>query len=341
MAKALRDELGQTPLHPTFEGLLAHLQESAEQAGYELRIANALWGQKGFRFRQEYPGLTRTHYGAGPRQVGFVNDSGGAGKAINAWVNEETGGKIDDIIKRDMLSHRTRLVLTNAIYFKGEWASRFEKKRTEDKSFTLLGGNEVDVPMMHQTEHFAYFEAEGLTGLVLPYVGRKLEMIVLLPDRAEGLAKLDESLTAQEFSSRLDQTRYHYVTVTFPKFETRSGFDLKDALLALGMKDAFREPPLPMAAAVVGLVQSYADFSGMTGKRNLFINGVVPEAYVDVNEEGAAAATATGFSIGCSTSVDPPKAVFRADHQFVFIIGDLHSRLILFVGRVADPRQEH
>ncbi|MDP6438279.1 MAG: serpin family protein [Candidatus Brocadiia bacterium] len=325
MAKTLHNELGRTQLHPTFEDLLADVHEGAEQGGYELRIASAIWGQKGYRFRQEYLDLTRAHYGAGPRQVDFVNDPGGASKAINAWVKEETRGKIEDIIHRDMLTVVTRLVLTNAIYFKGEWASRFEKKRTEDGPFTLLGGDEVHVPMMHQTGHFGYFEEEGLKGLVLPYVGRKLGMVVLLPDKAEGLARLEESLTAEKLSSWLDQARYYEVTVTLPKWKTTTGFRLEPALRSVGMTDAF--------------VEGRADFSGMNGRKDLFVQTAVHQAYVDVNEKGTEAAAATGFGIGCGAKApEPPKAVFRADHPFVFIIGDLHSRLILFVGRIADPR---
>jgi serpin B len=223
-----------------------------------------------------------------------------------------------------VLNRLTRLVLTNAIYFKGNWASQFKKDRTKNAPFTLSGGERVDVPMMNQTAEFNYMETEDFQGLELPYVDDELSMIIFLPKESDGLNKLEKTLTLENLSNWLIRLRKRKVIVSVPKFKMTSQFRLAEVLKSMGMTDAF--------------VPDVADFSGMNGKKDLYIFAVIHKAYVDVNEEGTEAAAATGVVVGI-TSVMPGRIpVFRADHPFLFLIRDNHSGSILFIGRVMNPK---
>jgi serpin B len=214
------------------------------------------------------------------------------------------------------------LVLTNAIYFKGDWVSQFKKDRTKEEPYFLADGKQVKTPLMHQTGPFNYADMGAFHALELPYVGKDLSMLVLLPKKADGLSEMEKALNADKVNAvvaRLHATRD--VDVTVPKFKTTAEFRLNDELKALGMRLAFTQR---------------ADFSGINGKEDLFISFVVHKAFVDVNEEGteAAAATAVGFE---AKSEPPPPPVFRADHPFVYLIRDNKSGSVLFLGRLSDP----
>jgi serpin B len=311
-------------LHPGFKALGNHLNGAPNaKRGYQLSTANALWGQKGYGFRPEFVGLTRDHYGAGLQEIDFGQEERARG-TINAWVEKETRGKIKDLIGPGMLSPRTRLVLTNAIYFKGDWASQFKKDRTLEEPFFLSDGKRIKTPLMHQNGTYRYAETNALQALELPYVGGDLSMIVLLPRKADGLAALEKDLNAEALNAILARLRLcAEVDVTLPKFKTTTEYVLNEQLQALGMKQAF--------------VQG-ADFSGITGRAgDLYIGYVVHKAFVDVNEEGTEAAAATAVLGHSSSTAPPPKPVFRADHPFVYLIRDNKSGAVLFVGRLADP----
>lgn len=322
MADVLGFALKGEVLHATFGALTGSLNEKGRQGSFELSVANALWGQKGYKFLDSFLDLNSKHYGAGLNNVDFERNTEGARQTINAWVEKETRDKITELIKQGVLSAATRLVLTNAIYFKGDWASQFEEKRTRDEAFNISVGKSVMVPMMHKTEEFGYMQADGFQALELPYEGDDLSMVVLLPREIEGLDAFEQSLAVESLNTWMAELSKQKVVVTLPRFKMTSEFGLAEILVAMGMKDAFS--------------LKAADFSGMTGRRDLFIDAVVHKAYVDVNEEGTEAAAATGVVMKLTAVRDEPP-VFKADHPFMFLIRDTTSGSILFMGRVVNP----
>ncbi len=306
-----------------FGRIIKDLNARGRKGGYTLTVANALWGQKGYGFLDEFVKFVRTNYDGRLNEVDFVAATEKARKTINAWVEKKTKDKIKDLIPPGVLDQMTRLVLTNAIYFKGNWASQFKEDQTKDAPFTLADGQKTQAPMMKQTGQFGYMEADAFQGLELPYVDNELSMIILLPKAHDGLGEFENTLTAENLSQWLSRLLPREVIVSVPKFKATKQFSLASVLAAMGMKDAFSEK---------------ADFSGMDGKKDLFISAVIHKAYVDVNEEGTEAAAATGVAMRL-TSIGPSETpVFRADHPFLFLIRDNHSGSILFLGRLMNPK---
>ncbi len=316
------NDVNATKFQSVFGQIIKDLNARGAAGDYELAVANALWGQKGYSFLKEYLLLIETNYGGGLNEVDFVGAAEAARQTINKWVEQKTKDKIKDLIPQGMLNNSTRLVLTNAIYFKGKWANQFKKERTQDEPFTLLDGQKINVPMMSQTEKFGYTEAEDFQLLELPYVKDELAMIILLPKKINGVADFEKKLTSENLSRWMGELHKQKVVVSVPRFKMTQQFGLADTLRSMGMADAFSA--------------QLADFSGMTGTRELFISAVVHKAFVDVNEEGTEAAAATG--VGMAMSAAPQKMpVFRADHPFIFLIRDNKSASILFIGRVMEP----
>jgi len=306
-----------------FGRIIKDLNARGGQDKYELRVANALWGQEDYRFLPDFVRLVEEQYGGALREVDFVRATERARQTINAWVEKQTNDKIKDLINPGVLDAMTRLVLTNAIYFKGNWATQFKEDRTREEPFTLLDGSKVQVPMMNQKEQFGYVETDGLQGLEMPYVGEELSMVILLPKEIAGIGKLEKELTTEKVSEWLGRIHEREVIVSVPKFKMTSKFGLGKVLRAMGMTAAFSKN---------------ADFSGMTGSRDLFISAVVHQAYVDVNEEGTEAAAATGVVMKLTSVAPGGIPVFRADHPFIFLIRDKASGSILFLGRVMNPQ---
>jgi serine protease inhibitor len=324
MAEVLHFDLEQKRLHPAFRELLDQLETGEGERGYQLSVANALWGQKGYEFLEKFLNLTKENYGAGLSELDFIGATETARQTINSWVEKETEDKIKELIKPGVLDQMTRLVLTNAIYFKGFWESQFEEEMTRPAPFTLVSGEKVQVPTMHRTADFKYAEAEDFQALELPYKGGDLSMTIFLPKETDGLAALEQSLTAEKLATWLSTLEEQEVIVALPKFRMTSEFSLAEVLKSMGMTDAFDVKE--------------ADLSGMTGKKDLFITAVLHKAFVEVNEEGTEAAAATGVVVALK-SAPPSQPVFRADHPFLFLIRDLRSNSILFLGRVMDPRE--
>ncbi|MHC4585111.1 MAG: serpin family protein [Planctomycetota bacterium] len=319
---ATKDTLGQMRFHSAFGKIIKDLNSRGEKDGYELRVANALWGQNGYGFLEEYLELIETNYGGKLNEVDFIRAAESARKTINKWVEKKTNDKIKNLIKKGVLNSMTRLVLTNAIYFKGNWARQFEKDKTNDALFTLADGEKVDAAMMNQTAEFGYLETESFQGLELPYVDDELSMIIFLPKEIDCLDEFEKTLTVENLSKWLNKLYKCEVVVSVPKFKMTSEFDLASVLKSMGMTDAF---------------SSNANFSGINGQRDLFISAVIHKAYVDVNEEGTEAAAATAVTMKL-TSVMPGRIpVFKADHPFLFLIRDNDSGSILFIGRVMNP----
>jgi len=327
MAEVLHFSINQSKLHPAFSDILKSLNVGTKRSGYRLITANRLWGQYGYEFLDNFINITDEYYEGGFKKVDFTIDREITRKKINQWVEEKTEEKIKNLIGEGVLHPLTRLVITNAIYFKGMWMSQFDESKTEDRSFNLLDGEIVKVPMMTQTDDFNYFETDNLKILEILYAGGEVSMVVLLPKKKDGLKALERSIDAKNVRMWLAGLKKRETLVFMPKFKMDSSFFLKDTLSSMGMTDAF-SPEI-------------ADFSGIAEGRDLFISNVIHKAFVDVNEEGTKAAAATGIVMDTTSIEEPIKkiAYFNADHPFVFIIRDRRTKSILFLGRVTDPRQ--
>lgn len=302
---------------------------------YDLASANALWGQQDYTFVPAFLANLRDNFGAHFQTLDFANPEP-ARLTINQWVEKQTYDKIQDLIAKGILGRDTVLVLTNAIYFKGQWASRFDPKRTADGPFTLADGKTVQARLMNQTADARYLQADNVQILELFYAAAPhpaatqpttdssadLSMVLLLPATPAALPGLEKSLTRENLNFWLSQLRPQKVQVTIPSFKLTSQFDLEKPLAALGMPSAF-DP-------------GKADFSGIAAQKGLFISKVLHKAFVDVNEEGTEAAAATAVIIERRVSAPPPP-IFRADRPFVFLIRHLPTDTILFLGRVSDP----
>jgi len=323
MADTLHFKLCPDSLHEAFGKLQRRFNTQGQKKNYELTVANTLWGQQGFGFLEKFLNLTRTHYDAALNEVDFIRQTEKARQTINAWIEKKTNQKIKDLIKPGILNQLTRLVLTNAVYFKGNWASPFKKKATRQMPFKVSPDEQIKIPMMHQEGDFKYGEDEQLQILELPYAGNDLSMIVLLPKKTDGLGQLEKQLTTQNLRKWLEGAWQRKVNVYLPKFTLTSQFRLAQTLSTLGMPDAFS--------------QQRADFSGMNARKDLFLSAVVHKAFVNVDEKGTEAAAATGAVIGL-TALPTPPPVFRADHPFVFLIRDNQSGSILFLGRLIRPK---
>jgi len=326
MADTLHFTLPQDCLHPAFNGLdleLARRGEGAEgkdEEGFRLHIVNALWGQEDYEFLSEFLDILAENYGAGLRTLDFVNEPEESRVTINDWVSDQTEGRIEDLIPQGVIDELTRLILTNAIYFNAAWAEPFEEDQTADGTFYLLDGGQVTVPMMRQTESFGYAEGEGYQAVELPYDGWELSMVILLPQAGEFEA-FEGSLDTELVDGIVKDLAHRRIALTMPKFEFESDFSLKDSLAAMGMPDAFT---------------GAADFSGMTGDRDLFIAEVIHKAFVSVDEAGTEAAAATAVVMEKLAMPEEPVEV-TVDHPFIFLIRDIETGAILFVGRVVDP----
>jgi len=308
-------------LHAELGRLSARLTAPGKDRGYQLAVANALWGQQGFHFLPEFLASASQTYGAGLRQVDFVGNRELSRQTINAWVEKQTQDKIQELLKPDHITRDSVLVLTNAIYFKGDWARQFSKESTRDEPFTLADGRRINVPMMHQTGAFRYAEDERAQVLEMPYAKEELSMVVILPRKADGLAELERGLSIARLDEWLTSPRPHgEVQVAIPRFKMTAEFELDKVLGAMGM-------PLAFSAA--------ADFSGISTQERLAISAVVHKAFVEVNEEGTEAAAATGVVVSRLAAAMP--LIFRAEHPFLFLIREHSSGAILFMGRVSDP----
>lgn len=289
-------------------------------AAYELNTANALWAQRDHGFLPQYTDIIEEFYGGKVADLDFAADAEGSRQTINDWVSDKTRQRIKDLIPAGVLSAMTRLVLTNAIYFKAAWLERFEATQTTPRPFFTSSGDTVSVPMMMLTKaRLPYAETPDAQVLELPYSGDSLAMLVLLP-RARGLERLETQLDMNHINEWTGQLSQQELDIFLPRFTLETKYDLSGLLGDMGMARAF---------------SAQADFSGMDGKGELFISAVIHQAFVEVNEEGTEAAAATGVVM--ETVSVRPRIEFRADHPFVFMIRDKRTQAILFMGRVCDP----
>jgi len=320
MAEVLHFSLEQEALHSAFFRLSKHFQELEEAGDIALKIANALWIQEDLELLEEFRNINERYYGANLFPVNFKKAFEEAREQINAWVAKQTHEKIQDLLAEGVLDHLTRLVLTNGIYFQGNWHHPFDESLTREGSFWVSPDKTVTVPMMSQTNSFYYGGADSLEVLALPYSGEDLYMVILLPEQNDGLPKIEKMLNAQNIRAWISILNSRKTLVFLPKFTFASNFPLKETLQMMGMTDAFSKK---------------SDFSGIASHEELVISDVIHKAFVEVNEKGTEAAAATGVVAAIRSM--PPE--FKADHPFIFFVWDTHTESILFLGRVVNPAE--
>jgi len=334
MREALRTSSSDEALYVACAEIIQRLN-TAGGGKYEMAVANALWGQDGAPLQPAFLDVIAQHYSGGMNLADFRHAAEAVRVTINQWVEERTRQKIRNLVLPGGLDAETRLVVVNAIYFKGTWVLRWRRAATRDEPFRLEGGGTVQVPLMRQHEEIQYLQAAGYQAVDLVYRGSDLSMLVLLPDRRGELRDLEETLSAQMLHDCVTRMGIREVKLFLPRFKTTWGtVNTRDQLTALGMPLAFSP--------------SQANFSGINShqppsENALFISGVFHKAFVEVNEEGteAAAATAVGMDLAAALCPsEPPVAIFRADHPFLFAIRDRKSGAILFLGRIVDPTRE-
>lgn len=320
--------LPQQKSHPALNALDLELAKRSEPQSkdaipLQLRIANAVWAEQTFPFLQVYLDLIAQNYGAGIQLADFMNQHEAVRKEVNDWVSNETNDKIQDLIPEGVLDPSTKMVLVNAIYFKADWLAQFDPNDTHDAPFHLLDGSDVQVKMMSQNLFgIPYVQGEGYQAVELPYAGEAAAMDIILPDEGK-FSDFESTLDSQKLSEILSNMQPSgSLELGLPKFNFTKDFDLKELLTSMGMPDAF-DP-------------DRADFSGMTGGKDLYIDTVLHKAFVAVDEKGTEAAAATAV-IMAPTSAMLSDVTLTIDRPFIFVIRDLPSGQILFIGRVLNP----
>ena len=294
------------------------------------RIANRLFGEKSTRFEPAFLDATRAAYGAPLEAVDFKGAPEEARKLINNWVETQTERRIKDLVPPGGVDGSTRLALANAIYFLGDWQEPFEKHATQPMPFLVSAEKRKDVATMHRTGRLRIAQKDGLKALELPYKGGTMSMLVMLPDRVDGIAALEESLTIERLDAIVKSLSPTRVFVALPRFEVdpSSALALGETLRSMGMGRAF-DP-------------ERADFTGIANppdrRDRLAISDVFHKAFVKVDEKGTEAAAATAVMMRpTSARIEEPPVEFKADHPFLFLIRDHASGMVLFMGRIADP----
>ncbi len=288
---------------------------------YILNTANALWVQNDFTILPEYQKIASTYYLAKTENLDFKTHTEESRKTINSWVENKTRDKIKDLLPEGSLDDRTRAVITNAVYFLGNWTNQFNANVTQEDDFKISDKEAVKAPLMNLQKHFNYTSTSDLQILQIPYKGDDLSMLVLLPKNND-LQSVEKELSVENLNQWRTKMEDKEVNLYLPKFKLETGYSLVGNLGEMGMPTSF-DP-------------NSADFEGIDGKKDLYVTGVFHKAYVAVDEKGTEAAAATGIVI-TETSIEMPQETFRADHPFIFLIQDDKTGLILFLGKVIDP----
>ncbi|XP_046496801.1 serpin B9 [Equus quagga] len=310
-------------IHQGFQSLLTEVNKPGTQ--YLLRTANRLFGEKSCEFFPTFKESCVRFYHAELEQLSFAKAAEQSRKHINTWVSKKTEGKIQELLPGNSIDAQTRLVLVNAIYFKGKWKEQFDKTNTSEMPFKINQKEQKPVQMMFQEATFklAYIKEVQAQVLELPYVGEELSMIILLPDEDVGLDSVEKNLTFEKFTAwtKPDCMKSTEVEVLLPRFTLEEEYDMESVLQRLGMLDAFE--------------QGKADFSAMSAERDLCLSKFVHKSFVEVNEEGTEAAAASAILVvECCMEFGPR---FCADHPFLFFIRHNKTNSILFCGRFSSP----
>jgi serpin B len=320
MARALGQPADSAAYHADLAAMLERIRKAANQGENVFLDANRVWLERDFTVLPDFRRTLESTYHAPFAAVDFRGNVEAVRREINSWTEEQTKGRIRDLFGPGVLNSDTRLVLTSAVYFYGKWEQPFNPSQTRPDSFTTGSGASVQTDFMNQTANFGYAETPAGQFLEMRYAGTGIAFDILLPRPGKAL----ETPTPERLSAWLGAVQNRKVKVAVPKFRVESAFSLGDALQSLGMKTAFT---------------SSADFSGIDGRRDLFLSSAVHKAFVDVAEAGTEAAAATGMAFALASARTEPEPVFRADHPFVFLIRDTRSGLVLFSGRLMDPRR--
>jgi serpin B len=323
MAQTLHFTPAQSDVPAAFAQIDCQIETDGQADNNQMNIANGLFGQQGEAFQQPFLNSLDQDYGAPLQQVDFATNATAATNTIDSWVSGQTQGKIPQLFQPGDLTSSTVLVLADAIYFKGSWATQFDASQTQTGSFSTSDSNQVQVPLMNQTATFDYLKGSNFAMLELPYAGNKLAMDIVLPDTVDDLPAVAGSFTAATFAGWVSQlSAPTQVAVTLPRFSLDSRFNLTQTLSGMGMPDAF--------------IWQTADFSGIDGAHDLFIGIVVHEATVEVDETGTVAAAATGVGVSGAEAVAEP-LTFDANRPFLFVLRDIATGTLLFVGQVTNP----
>ena len=319
MAKAMHISFTQYEFHKGFAQLLKQISAVGQEKNIELLSANSIYPHNRYSFLESFINCLKENYDTTVTPIDY-SEPETSRKIINQWVKEKTQEHISELIPSGMLDPLTRLVLVNAIYFKGFWEKQFDKQKTVNSSFWVSSEKSVDVPTMRQKAGFKYTEDNQVQILELPYQSESVSLIIILPNARVGLAIIDKGLTSQDLSKWLTESSYETVDVHLPSFKIKSGFNLNEMLKSMGMLDAFDER---------------ADFSGMDGTQLIYLSDTIHQASIEVNEEGATATAATAVVAG--TKSLPVEFQFHADHPFIYFLRENTTGSILFIGRVLNP----
>ncbi|WP_224367610.1 serpin family protein [Hyalangium versicolor] len=323
MAQALHFSLPQDRLHPALNALDQKLRAQVATSPGEpgkapsFRLVNAAWGQQGLQFEPAFLDVLAVNYGTGLRTVDFVNESASIRKGINDWVADQTANRIQNLLSEKAVTPNTRLLLANALYFKGSWSSPFNKDFTRSGDFHALEGGTQSVQMMRGEGNFGFLQGEGFDAISLPYVGNAFRMLVIVPEETR-FAEIESRLSAQFLDGVRAGLQQRYFNLGFPRFEVKKEFPLEEAMQALGMVEAFTDK---------------ANLSGLTSQAALMITAAQHQAFVAVNEEGTEAAAATAISTGPASIPDS----YTVDRPFIVLIENTETKSVLFLGRILKP----
>jgi serpin B len=323
MARAMHFDLPRDKLHPAFNALDQELAKRQGEGrgkdgkGFRLNIVNAIWGQQGYKFLAQFLDTLAVNYGAGLRTLDFIQSPELSRLTINEWVKEQTEGRIKDLIPQGAIDPLTRLVLTNAIYFNAAWQAQFEKSATSEGDFHNLDGTSGKAKLMQRTGYYRFIDVPGYQAVELPYEGQQVSMLIIAPVQGK-FASFEKALDAAALNATVKELKGGQVNLTLPRFTTEYDSSLKEALSALGMQDAFT---------------GSADFSGMTGNRDLYISDAIHKAFIEVDESGTEAAAATAVIMG-ATAIPAKPLEIKIDRPFIYLIRDVQTGTVLFLGRV-------
>jgi len=318
------DNFPQGEINPSVKNLSEQILSSDTLEGTDINLANAIWAQKGFGFLPEYIDGLGKYYEAPLTEMDFVGEDNRekSRQEINAWVEENTRQKIKDLIGPGVLDASTRMILTNAIYFNGQWQWPFDKNMTVPSLFHTSSTKSQMIDFMHLNKAIPYYEDEDVQAIMLPYKEGSLSMMIILPGPVEGWEMISRVIDYERLKKMKSQFETKEVHISLPKFSTELKTNLKKELTSMGMDKAF------------GMG---ADFSGMNGELDLFIDEVIHKAFIEVSENGTEAAAATGAIISLKSALRDEPEIFKADHPFLYLIRDQQTGSIIFMGRLVNP----
>ncbi|MFO7810681.1 MAG: serpin family protein [Candidatus Delongbacteria bacterium] len=323
MAHALEFSKNTVAFHKSFGNMTEKINSVSKKGNLELSIANSLWLAEGYEFLDEFLRINNTYYNTETTNLDF-SESVTARKRINDWVAEKTKDKIKDLIPKGILDALTKLVLTNAVYFKAEWKDQFKERMTNKDTFFTSEAKSAEIEMMNQKKRFNYAENDEAQFIEMPYKGNDASMFVLLPKKKSGLDNIEKKLTWEYIEKLTANMEPEQVDVYFPKYKMSLKYELREILNELGMKKAFNKG---------------ADFSKMNGNRDLYISAVIHKTFIEVDETGTEAAAATAVVMRMKSAMpDPEFKTFKADHPFFYFIKERSTGAVLFAGRVSNPK---